>query len=81
MKKINRSPLYYLVDKYKNFYQISVFSKDINVFYDIFGGGGIILSNVEAKKYHYNDIDKNLTNLLKVFYKTPIKKMLLLLKK
>lgn len=65
-----RSPLYYLGDKFKIFSQISkFFPKNINIFYDIFGGGGTMIANVSSIKTVYNDIDKNVTNLVKTLYK------------
>ncbi|MFV8469982.1 Dam family site-specific DNA-(adenine-N6)-methyltransferase [Mycoplasma sp. AA7A] len=69
--KVYRSPLYYLGDKYILFNQIACYlPKDIKTFYDVFGGGGTMLANVNAEKYAYNDIDINLTNLLKFIYIT-----------
>ncbi|MFV8418798.1 Dam family site-specific DNA-(adenine-N6)-methyltransferase [Mycoplasma sp. CR] len=69
--KVYRSPLYYLGDKYTLFEQISYYlPSNINTFYDVFGGGGTMIANVSAQKYIYNDIDINLTNLLKFIYKT-----------
>ena len=65
-KSVNRSPLYYLGDKYKLFPQlINFFPKKINVFYDIFSGGGTMLSNVKYKKAIYNDKDEFLFKLNK----------------
>ncbi|MBQ7257482.1 MAG: Dam family site-specific DNA-(adenine-N6)-methyltransferase [Abditibacteriota bacterium] len=39
--------------------------KNINTFYDLFGGGGTVSINCEANKIIYNDINFNVTNLLK----------------
>ncbi|MFV8418211.1 Dam family site-specific DNA-(adenine-N6)-methyltransferase [Mycoplasma sp. Sp48II] len=67
--KVYRSPLYYLGDKYILFNQIVYYlPKNIKTFYDVFGGGGTMLANVDAEKYFYNDIDIKLTNLLKFIY-------------
>lgn len=64
-KKVTRSPLYYLGDKYKLLpYIVNIFPSKIETFYDVFGGGGTMLANINAKKYVYNDIDKNLPDLL-----------------
>jgi DNA adenine methylase Dam len=68
-KKVVRSPLYYLGDKHKLLPQIiSYFPKKINNFYDVFGGGGTILANIQSKKSYYNDINKNLKEILKFIY-------------
>ena len=68
-EKVIRSPLYYLGDKYKLLPQIiSFFPKKINNFYDVFGGGGTMLANIQFKKGHYNDINKNLKEILKLIY-------------
>jgi DNA adenine methylase len=65
-KKIKRSPLFYVGDKYKLMKQlIDLFPKEINDFYEPFVGGGTVFLNVEAKKYFLNDIDKHLVNIHK----------------
>lgn len=68
--KIKRSPLFYVGDKYKLIEQINkLFPKGINNFYEPFVGGGSVFLNVEVKKYHLNDIDKNLVNIHKFLLK------------
>ncbi|MEA1995203.1 MAG: Dam family site-specific DNA-(adenine-N6)-methyltransferase [Campylobacterota bacterium] len=68
--KIKRSPLFYVGDKYKIMGQIkNLFPKEINNFYEPFVGGGTVFLNIEAKKYHLNDIDKNLINIHKFLVK------------
>ncbi len=63
-KKINRSPLFYVGDKYKLMKQlVDLFPDKINNFYEPFVGGGTVFLNVEAKKYFLNDIDKHLVNI------------------
>jgi len=65
-KKIKRSPLFYVGDKYRLMKQlIDLFPKEINDFYEPFVGGGTVFLNVEAKKYFLNDIDKHLVNIHK----------------
>ena len=62
--KIKRSPLFYVGDKYRLMGQMSnLFPKEINNFYEPFVGGGTVFLNVEANKYHLNDIDKNLVGI------------------
>ena len=58
--KLNRSPLFYVGDKYKILNEIlPYFPKNIDRFIEPFTGGGSVFLNVEAKKYLLNDIDKN----------------------
>jgi len=65
-KEINRSPLFYVGDKYKLMGQLlDLFPKEINNFYEPFVGGGTVFLNIKAKKYFLNDIDKNLVNIHK----------------
>ncbi len=64
--KIMRSPLFYVGDKYRLMGQLSdLFPKEINNFYEPFVGGGTVFLNVEANKYHLNDIDKHLISIHK----------------
>jgi len=65
-KKIKRSPLFYVGDKYRLMKQLlDLFPKEINHFYEPFVGGGTVFLNVEAEKYFLNDIDKHLVNIHK----------------
>lgn len=62
--KTVRSPLFYVGDKYKLMPQLScLFPKDINNFFDVFGGGGSVSINTEAKKFYLNDIDSKVVEL------------------
>ena len=64
--KIQRSPLFYVGDKYKLMEQlISLFPKKINNFYEPFVGGGTVFLNIKANKYYLNDIDENLISIHK----------------
>ncbi|UUD35313.1 DNA methyltransferase [Mycoplasmopsis caviae] len=75
---VTRSPLYYLGDKYKLWRELStLFPKNINNFYDVFGGGGTMISNVEAKNYFYNDKDSNLVKILQFMNSNPLSEILL----
>lgn len=65
-KKIKRSPLFYVGDKYRLMRQLTnLFPKEINNFYEPFVGGGTVFLNAKAKKYFLNDIDKHLINIHK----------------
>ena len=68
--KIQRSPLFYVGDKYKLMEQlISLFPKNINNFYEPFVGGGTVFLNIKANRYYLNDIDANLINIHKFLLK------------
>ncbi len=70
-RKIKRSPLFYVGDKYKLMSQLSsLFPKKINNFYEPFVGGGAVFLNIQAKKYFLNDIDQNLINIHKLLVKS-----------
>lgn len=65
-KKIIRSPLFYVGDKYKLMKQlVNLFPREINNFYEPFTGGGTVFLNIKAKNYYLNDIDKHLVNIHK----------------
>jgi len=71
MHKINRSPLFYVGDKYKLMKQIlPLFPKEVNCFYEPFCGGGTVFLNVLANKYFLNDINKHLINIHKLLIKS-----------
>jgi len=66
-KKIKRSPLFYVGDKYRLMKQLlDLFPRGIDNFYEPFVGGGTVFLNIEAKKYFLNDIDKHLINIQKL---------------
>ena len=66
-KKIQRSPLFYVGDKYRLMQQLlRSFPQEINNFYEPFVGGGSVFLNVSAKKYILNDINKHLVNIHKL---------------
>jgi DNA adenine methylase len=61
---INRSPLFYVDDKYKLVKEIKPhFSTNINCFIEPFVGGGSVFLNVNAKGYYLNDIDGNVIDI------------------
>lgn len=64
--KINRSPLFYVGDKYKLMKQLgNIFPKEVNNFYEPFVGGGTVFLNITAKKYFLNDLNKHLISIHK----------------
>lgn len=65
-KKIKRSPMFYVGDKYKLMNQlVNLFPDKVNHYYEPFVGGGTVFLNIEAKKYFLNDIDKHLVGIHK----------------
>lgn len=46
---------------------LPLFPKNIDTFYDIFGGCGVVGANTPAKKIFYNEINPNIVNLYKLF--------------
>ena len=81
-QKVYRSPVYHIGDKYRILPQIlKKLPKKITTFYDIFGGGGTVMSNIIADNIVYNDQDKHLTKLIKEIYKDSKKKEKLFLEK
>ncbi|OQX22426.1 MAG: DNA adenine methylase [Candidatus Altiarchaeales archaeon A3] len=68
-KKVKRSPMFYVGDKYKLIQEIKqYFPKNIDTFIEPFVGGGTVFLNIEAKKYILNDVDQyvfDLHNFLK----------------
>lgn len=63
-----QSPLNYTGGKYKLLNQlIPLFPKNINTFIDLFGGGNIC-ANIDANVIVYNELDKNVYNIIKGIY-------------
>lgn len=62
------SPIFYMGNKYKLLNQlIPLFPKNINTFYDLFGGGGSVSLNAKAKKIIYNELNYNIYKLFELF--------------
>lgn len=63
------SPIFYMGNKKKLVQKglVDLFPKNINIFYDIFGGSGVVSLNVEANRYILNDRDSNLFSLYSMF--------------
>ena len=63
-----KSPLNYTGGKFKLLPQLlELFPKDINTFVDLFGGGGNVAVNVEAKHIIYNDVMWHIPEMLAEF--------------
>ena len=67
-KKYVKSPMNYTGGKYKLLHQIEpLFPEDINLFVDLFTGGGNIAVNVKANKIVANDCEGNIIGIYKTF--------------
>ena len=65
-EKINRSPMFYVGDKYKLVREIKThFPTTINRFIEPFVGGGSVYLNVNANEYLLNDIDSYVIDIHK----------------
>ena len=72
-----QSPLNYTGGKYKLLPQIlPLFPQDINSFVDVFCGGGNVGVNINCQQVIFNDIDKNVVGLLKLFKNVPLNKLI-----
>lgn len=66
--KLLKSPIFYMGNKYKLLPQLlPLFPKNINKFYDLFGGSGCISGNVNANTIIYNEINENIYDLFCMF--------------
>lgn len=64
-----KSPLNYVGGKYKLLPQIApLFPKEIDTFVDLFGGGGNITANVDAKLIVYNEKQREVMELIAYLY-------------
>lgn len=64
---VNRSPLFYVGDKYKLISEIKTyFPSDIRHFVEPFVGGGSVYLNVNAQDFFLNDIDSKVIKLHKM---------------
>ena len=64
--EVNRSPFFYVGDKYKLVPQLTrLFPSDISTYIEPFVGGGSSLTNISAKRYIANDIDEYVIKLHK----------------
>ena len=67
-----KSPIFYMGNKYELLYNLMMYfpkKDDVNQFYDLFGGSGVVSINVPYKDVIYNEINHNVVELLKLFQK------------
>ena len=70
VEKYVKSPMNYTGGKYKLLHQIEpLFPEDINLFVDLFTGGGNIAVNVKANKIVANDCEENIIGIYQTFQK------------
>lgn len=72
-----KSPLNYTGGKYKLLPQLlEIFPKEIDTFVDLFAGGGNVAVNVNAKHIIYNDIVRQVPEMLQEFKSVGVEKCL-----
>ena len=77
MKKYIKSPLNYVGGKFKLLEEmLALFPENINTFIDLFGGGFNVGVNILSKHTIYNDVETNVTNLLKHLYTNDVNEVL-----
>lgn len=72
--KVKVSPIRYMGNKRKLIKKglCELFPSDIDIFYDLFGGSGVVGMNVNANEYVLNELDKKVFELYQMFkYKNP----------
>ena len=63
-----KSPLFYMGNKYELLEQlVPLFPNEIDILYDLFGGSGVISLNINSKQTVYNEFNKNIYELIKIF--------------
>ncbi len=63
-----QSSIHYMGNKFKLLPQmLPYFPKNINRFYDLFGGSATVSLNIKANEYHINDLSNHVYNLYKLF--------------
>lgn len=66
-----QSSIHYMGNKFNLLPQmLPYFPKNINRFYDLFGGSGTVSLNVKANEYYINDLSNHVYNLYKLFKET-----------
>jgi len=66
MNNYCKCPLNYAGGKFKLLSELeNYFPKDINTFYDLFGGAGNVTANIKANKYIFNEINTYIYEIVK----------------
>lgn len=76
MKKYISSPIYYMGNKIKVLPDIEpLFYKNCDNFYDMFGGSGTVVLNVDYKNRYYNELNPFIYELFEMFTKYSIEEL------
>lgn len=68
--EIISSPIFYMGNKQRLLTQLKqLFPTNIDTFYDLFGGSGVVALNVESKKTIYNEFNPNIYEMFMLFKK------------
>lgn len=69
-----KSPIYRTGNKHKLLHKlVPLFPQDINNFYDVFGGSGVVAINATAKNKRYNELDQKTFEMIKYIKSNGIK--------
>ncbi len=74
-----KSPIFYMGNKYDLLDELLTYfpkKEEVDTFIDLFGGSGVVSINVPYDKITYNEINHNITNLLKMLVETPPKEII-----
>ena len=77
-RELVKSPMNYIGGKYKLLPQLlELFPSHVNMFYDVFGGGGSLSLNVQSEHTYYNDIVPYISNMFNDIKGQDVDKLLL----
>lgn len=65
-----KSPIFYMGNKYDLLHYLLLYfpkEKEVKTFIDLFGGSGVVSANVPYNKIIYNELNQNITELMKMF--------------
>lgn len=68
--KYIKSPIFYMGNKYELLHNLMMYfpkEEEVNLFIDLFGGSGVVSVNVPYKNVVYNELNHNITKILKLF--------------
>jgi DNA adenine methylase Dam len=74
-----KSPIFYMGNKYDLLDELLAYfpkKEEVDTFIDLFGGSGVVSINAPYDKITYNEINHNITNLLKMLVETPPKEII-----
>ena len=74
-----KSPIFYMGNKYGLLDELLAYfpkKEEVDTFIDLFGGSGVVSINVPYEKITYNEINHNITNLLKMLVEIPPKEII-----